>query len=162
MRAQLEQRRKAKEEILELQVRVLENESLTFSAKEDLKKELPQSETLLSDANFDLFSIARLEGDLTPEQVKSHEAAVENNQQKRNEWQEWQQTKLQATHLEYEGKAKLKKRTGLKGRIIWISVVSAAAAVALPAPFCLSYQPPVLALPRWPCWRPTSEPLPGR
>jgi hypothetical protein len=110
---------------------VLEKESLTFSAKEDLKKELPRSETLLSDANFDLFSIARLEGDLTPEQVKSHEAALENNQQKRDEWQEWQQTKLQASQLEYEGKEQLKKRRGPKGRIVWISMISAAATVAL-------------------------------
>lgn len=110
---------------------MLEKESLTFSGKEDLKKELPRSGTLLSDANFDLFSIARLEGDLTPEQEKKHEAALQNNRQKRNEWQAWQQTKLQASQLEYEGKEQLKKRTGPKGRIIWISVISAAAAVAL-------------------------------
>jgi hypothetical protein len=110
---------------------VLEKEPMTFSAKEDLKKELPRSESLLTEANFDLFSIARLEGDLTPEQVKSHEAAVANKRQKRIEWQAWQQTKLQASQLEYEGKQQLKKRSGPKGRIVWISVISAAATVAL-------------------------------
>jgi len=109
----------------------LEKESYVFSGKEQLKKELPHSGTVLSESNFDLYSIARMEGDLSPAQELEHEALLENEPEKRKDWKQWQQTRLQASPLEYQGKEKLKKRAGIKGRIIWLSVISAAAAVAL-------------------------------
>lgn len=109
----------------------LEKESLSFVGKEQLKKVLPQSGSLLSDSNFDLFSIARMERDLTSDQEMEHEAVLEHNPKKRSEWEQWQQTRLQASQVVFPGKKKLKKPAGVNGRIIWISVISAAAAVAL-------------------------------
>jgi hypothetical protein len=110
---------------------VLDDKPLVYSDKEDLKRELPRYGSRLSDSNFDLFSIARMEGDLTPEQEMEHERALEHNPQKRSNWIAWQQIRLQSAHMEYGGKEKLKKRSGWSGRTIWWSVISAAAAVAL-------------------------------
>jgi len=110
---------------------ILETAKVTFSGKEQLKKELPDSGSKLSNGNFDLFSIARLEGDLTTAQEMEHQAKVESDKQRIKEWQVWKQTKLQAQSVIFPGKQKLKKSTGINRRVIWLSLFSAAATVAL-------------------------------
>jgi hypothetical protein len=110
---------------------ILEKKFHAYPGKEELKKELPRRESVLSESNFDLFSIARLEGDLSPAQELEHEVLLERQDEKRKEWALWQHTRLKVTPVEYPGKEGLKRRTGRKGRIIWLSVISAAAAVAL-------------------------------
>ncbi|MEN8202806.1 MAG: hypothetical protein ABFS28_09445 [Bacteroidota bacterium] len=110
---------------------ILETDQVNFPGKDQLKKELPHSASVLTESNFDLFSIARMEGDLTISQAMEHEAVVENDPLKRRDWAQWQQARLQATHEEYRGKDELKKSTGIKRRVIWLSMISTAAAVTL-------------------------------
>jgi len=110
---------------------ILEDHKVIFSGKELLKKEFPNSESTLTASNFDLFSIARMEGDLTLAQEVEHKAMVEKDARRRTEWKQWQQTKLLTRVVEYQGKDELKKSNGLRRRIIWLSVISAAAAVTL-------------------------------
>lgn len=110
---------------------ILEVHKVGFSGKELLKKKFPNAASSLTASNFDLFSIARMEGDLTIAQEEAHESMVEKDAGRRSEWVQWKQTKLLAPAVEFQGKDKLKKSKGIRNRIIWLSVVSAAAAVAL-------------------------------
>jgi len=110
---------------------ILEDEQVIFAGKEQLKKELPHASSVLTESNFDLFSIARMEGDLNETQKREHKSLVEHNQQKSLEWEQWQLTRLPLPHVEYRGKNELKNSGGIRSRVIWLSVISAAAAVAL-------------------------------
>lgn len=118
-------------ELMEIEPWVLEGEELCFQNKEFLRKELPASSSILNDHNFDLFSIARMEGDLSDEQESAHQEMLSRDDLKFQQWMEWQQTRLQPGKLEFKGKEQLKRKRGPKNRMIWISVVSAAAALAL-------------------------------
>ena len=119
------------EGIKELNVWSLEKSSIVFPGKEQLKKEIPDASFMLTESNFDLFSIARLEGDLTNEQEKDHASMVAKNRDKRKEWAEWQQTKMNVDPIIYTHKKQLKHRKKISGRVIWISAVSSAAVIAL-------------------------------
>ena len=118
-------------ELEELEPVVLKGEKLFFGHPEMLKKELPDHRTVLGDHNFDMFSIARMEGDLTAQQIKDHQAMLETDHQKAKEWKHWQQTTLIGESHVYTNKEQLKHRLRGKSRMLWISVVSAAAAIAL-------------------------------
>ena len=109
----------------------LEAKTLSYPGKESLKKELPDSGTVPSESNFDLTSIARLEGDLTGEQERLHEALVNENSRLAAEWNTWQKLRLKAEPVEFSGKEQLKQKTGSGRRVLWITVLSSAAAVAL-------------------------------
>ncbi len=109
----------------------LEKSSIVFPGKEQLKKEIPDASFMLTESNFDLFSIARLEGDLTDKQEKDHTEMVSKNRDKRKEWAEWQQTKMIVAPIIFPHKNQLKRRKRINGRVIWISVLSSAAAIAL-------------------------------
>lgn len=115
----------------ELEPMVLTGEKLIFKNSELLKKEFPDHSSVLDDHNFDMFSIARMEGDLNPQQIQDHQFMLEADRQKAVLWKQWQQTRLVAESLAYPYKEQLKHRSPLKSRVLWISVVSAAAAVAL-------------------------------
>jgi len=119
------------EELAEIDPWVLEREKVLFRDKTILKKELPGAETELTDHNFDLFSIARLEGDLTGEQEQAHQNRLESDPEKVEEWLKWQQTRLVSGKILFKGKEKLKHRNGSSYRTLWISLVSAAAAITL-------------------------------
>lgn len=110
---------------------ILETSNIPFPAKEQLKKEFPDASFELMETNFDLFSIARLEGDLTKDQEGDHAVMVEKYEEKRNEWAEWQRTKLVSGNIIFTGKDQLKRRKGISSRVIWISIVSTAAVIAL-------------------------------
>ena len=109
----------------------LDSDAIVFEEKNRLKKEFPDHSTSLNSSNFDMFSIARLEGDLSPGQEADHELLVTHNSEMKKEWGSWRQTKLVAETILYNGKEKLVKTTGHRNRVIWISVISAAAAVAM-------------------------------
>ncbi len=109
----------------------LEPGKISFPGKEQLKKEMPDASCMLTTSNFDLFSIARLEGDLTREQEVDHASMVEKHQEKRKEWAGWQQTKLHAEPVLFTNKEVLKRKKGISGRVIWISVISSAAVIAI-------------------------------
>jgi hypothetical protein len=110
---------------------VLEPEKVFYSGREKLKKELPNADTGISESNFDLFSIARMEGDLTASQEWDHQQMVEGDEERRLEWSQWQQTRLVAREVIYRGKSSLRRKSGVKRGIIWLSVLSSAAAFAL-------------------------------
>jgi hypothetical protein len=109
----------------------LEPETVSYHGKEQLRKEVPNPASVLSDSNFDLFSIARLEGDLTHEQEKDHRHMVERDGEKLQKWLAWEQTKLVGETIHFMGKDQLKKNRKPNTRLIWISAVSSAAAIAL-------------------------------
>lgn len=109
----------------------LEPDNIAFPGKEQLKKEMPDASYMLTTTNFDLFSIARLEGDLTKEQEADHASMVKKHQEKRKEWAEWQQTKLHAEPVLFTHKELLKRKKGFSRRVIWLSVISSAAVIAI-------------------------------
>ncbi|MCK4881373.1 MAG: hypothetical protein KAS82_11950, partial [Bacteroidales bacterium] len=118
-------------ELTEMEPWVLEGEKICFHNSNLLKKEIPNHTTELSDHNFDLFSIARMEGDLDDKQEAAHQSMVAEDEGRSTQWLEWQQTRLVAEPLLFKGKEKLKQKKGEKNRVIWISVISTAAAIAL-------------------------------
>ena len=109
----------------------LEESRLVYPETELLKKQIPSAFTPLSEHNFDLFSIARMEGDLTAQQEESHQAMLAAEPEKQEEWKRWQQSRLLAEKVVFEGKANLKHSGRRKMSTIWLRVASAAAAVAL-------------------------------
>ena len=119
------------DELVEVNPWVLEEEKVLFRNKTILKKELPDAETKLSDFNFDLFSIARLEGDLNGEQEQEYQKKLEADPETVEEWIRWQRTRLVPERILFKGKENLKHRKGSNYRVLWISLVSAAAAVTL-------------------------------
>ncbi len=111
---------------------MLESEKIRFPGKEQLKKEFPDASFNLTEGNFDLFSIARMEGDLTAEQERDHTSMVEKDKGKSRRWSEWQQTRLVVPSIVYNGKKNLKRKKETKKiSVVWISVLSSAAAFAL-------------------------------
>jgi hypothetical protein len=109
---------------------ILEADQITYDGKEELKKILPDHGTGLTDVNFDLCSIARMEGDLTPEQERIHARQVEEKQMQ-DEWRAWQQTRLPREKIRYRGKSLLKHSPVSPGRMIWLGTATAAAASIL-------------------------------
>lgn len=118
-------------ELEELEPVVLSGEKLIFQHPEMLKKVLPDHHSVLEDHNFDLFSIARMEGDLMAQQIRDHQVMLEADHQKAAAWKQWQKTRLVEEHHVYQNKEELKHRVPVKSRVLWISVFSAAAAIAL-------------------------------
>jgi anti-sigma factor RsiW len=119
------------DELAEVHPWVLEEEKVLFRNKTILKKELPDAETKLTDFNFDLFSIARLEGDLNGEQEQEYQKKLEADPETVEEWIRWQRTRLVPESILFKGKENLKHQKGSNYRVLWISLVSAAAAVTL-------------------------------
>jgi hypothetical protein len=119
------------DELVEVNPWVLEEEKVLFRNKTILKKELPDAETMLTDFNFDLFSIARLEGDLNGEQEQEYQKKLEADPETVEEWIRWQRTRLVPDRILFKGKENLKHQNGSNYRVLWISLVSAAAAVTL-------------------------------
>lgn len=109
----------------------LEESRLVYPERELLKKQIPSAFTQLSEHNFGLFSIARMEGDLTAQQEESHQAMLAAEPGKQEEWKRWQQSRLLTEKLVFEGKTNLKRSSRRKMSKIWLRVASAAAAVAL-------------------------------
>ena len=118
-------------ELKEIEPWILEGEKVCFQNSKLLKKEFPNPSTILTDHNFDLFSIARLEGDLTIEQEADYQSMLELDDHNAQQWDEWKRTRLVPEPLLFQGKDRLLHRRDSKSRVIWISVISAAAAVAL-------------------------------
>jgi hypothetical protein len=102
-----------------------------FPEREKLKREWPEATSMLTRDNFDLFSIARMEGDLSREQEEAHQRMVSEDIQKYRQWSEWQHTRLVPERIVFKDRKILIRRRGLSRRIIWMSVGSAAATLAL-------------------------------
>jgi len=109
----------------------LKNRAVSFPGRDQLRKDIPMSGTPLSEANFDLFSIARMEGDLSLTQEEEHQSMVDREPEKLAEWSTWQKTRLVPGQIQYPGKIGLKRKKFFRTRMIWMGVVSAAATLAL-------------------------------
>lgn len=118
-------------ELTEIEPWVLEKEHISFQHSQFLKKEIPDPSSHLSEFNFDLFSIARMEGDLSEKQQADHQSMIRSSEIWSQQWSEWQQTSLSADEVVFHGKDQLKQKTGLRNRVLWISMISVAATVAL-------------------------------
>ncbi len=118
-------------ELAEIEPWILEGEKVSYENSQLLKKELPDHSTILTDHNFDLFSIARQEGDLSDTQVAAHQNMVEADDVNAQLWEQWQQASLVPRPLKFEGKDKLRRSKKPSFRVITLGVISAAAAVAL-------------------------------
>lgn len=118
-------------ELSEMDLWILEPEKVHFQNSKLLRKEIPSHSTILENHNFDLFSIARMEGDLNSDQIMAHQTLVEADDHIAQEWMEWQRAILVPEPLVFEGKDQLRRRNGSGPRVIILSVISAAAAVAM-------------------------------
>lgn len=119
----------------------LEADLANFPYSESLKKELPGAHSKFEKKHFELFSIARLEGDLTPEQLAGHQKAILEDSALAKEWVSWQNAHLNPEQIIFEGKDQLKHYKENKIRHMWYWSISAAAAISLI--FILFRQSPV-------------------
>jgi hypothetical protein len=115
----------------DLDLLYLEKSHVSFPSRDQLRKDIPTSDTRLSAAKFDLFSIARMEGDLSPQQEEEHQSMVDQDQMRRLEWSTWQKTRLVPEQIRFPGKKILKRKKNVKGRAVWLSLLSAAATLTL-------------------------------
>ena len=118
-------------ELSEMEPWILEGEEVHYENSQLLKKEFPNHSTILTEHNFDLFSIARTEGDLSGEQVAAHQNMVNADDLNAKHWEQWQQTRLVPEPIIFEGKGKLRHSHRPRIRVITMAVISAAAALAL-------------------------------
>jgi len=110
---------------------ILPREEIEYPDKNALRKTMPDSHTPLSVSNFDLFSIARLEGDLTETQVREHELMLKEQPVLQSEWEQWLQTRLTGEDIVFPWKESLRHKPPLFRRLPLSAILSAAAAVAL-------------------------------
>jgi hypothetical protein len=115
----------------EMQPMVLESEMIPCPLKAVFKKEFPLPGSALAGHNFDMFSIARMEGDLTPGQIEEYDHLIGKDKERNQEWIAWQQMRLTPEHFAFRGKEKLKRSRWRKNIVIWEGAFSAAAAIAI-------------------------------
>ncbi len=120
---------------------VLPRGDYKYPDKERLKRSLPGSSSAVSEKQFDLFSIARLEGDLTTEQERAHDRLMESDDQLKAEWEQWKQTRLKAPPVSYGNKRGLRKRVPVNRPVLRIAALSSAAAIALLAILLRPFHP---------------------
>jgi hypothetical protein len=118
-------------ELTELESCFMEGKPLSFPHSASLKKGFPDAATVLTEQNFDMFSIARLEQDLSEEQTRAHQAMLEVDDHKAAQWIQWQQSRMIPETVVFPEKGRLYRRKESKSRLIWMSVVSAAAVLIL-------------------------------
>lgn len=109
----------------------LEAKTVAWDGKSDLRKEIPHEGSVVSVRNFDLFSIARMEGDLNDRQERDFIRLIGEDEEKMEEWLRWKEMKLIGENISFDGKKTLKQRYASRSRVIWISIASAAAAITL-------------------------------
>lgn len=109
----------------------LEAETVSWKGKSDLRKEIPHDGSVVSERDFDLFSIARMEGDLNDRQERDFISLIGEDEEKMVEWLSWKEMKLIGKSISFDGKKTLKQRSVPRSRVIWISIASAAAAITL-------------------------------
>jgi len=109
----------------------LEKDKVLFPGRDQLRKDISMAGASLSETHFDLFSIARMEGDLSRAQEEEHQSMVEQEPAKREEWIAWQRTRLVPGQVQFPGKKNLKRRKFAGTRVLWTGAISAAATLTL-------------------------------
>lgn len=80
---------------------------------------------------FDHLSFARLEGELSKEELELHEKAMAEDVGLEKEWALWQHARLDAAPVIFEAKHKLRRSISHNNRRLIIAVISTAASIAL-------------------------------
>ena len=117
----------------------LEIEEVRYPSRGGLKRRIPQKPMDIDETDFDLFSVARLEGDLSVEQNARHDEIIREDNEKMKGWDLWKQTRLVARTVRFPGKAGLKRDPGIlrrintmaRGRMFRLAAVATAAVIAL-------------------------------
>jgi hypothetical protein len=120
----------------------LPRDHIEFPHKHTLKKEIPDGDARPAAHNFDLFCIARMEGDLSAKQVREHDLMIEEDPDLQTTWRSWQKTRLRGDTVRFPGKNKLKRKVPGYRSIQWITLISSAAAIALIAVILTHRHPP--------------------
>lgn len=132
------------EELTAFELHTITAPHLPFPGKESMKKEMPVGETGVSDANFDMYCIAFLEGDLSENQRGAFEAYLAKHPRRKKELEAFKATYLVPARVTYPNKGRLKHRNiRLMNWRIMVPVAAAAAItlmILLRAPYT---QPPV-------------------
>ena len=108
---------------------MLEAEEVFFPGKAALHKVIPDHNSKFSENDFDLFSIAMLEGDLSVAQEEEYLQVIEGDDEKFREWLLWKKMRLEEDSIFYEHKGQLKKKKAPRFSLVWISIASAAAVI---------------------------------
>ncbi|HDR68753.1 MAG TPA: hypothetical protein ENN61_06835 [Bacteroidaceae bacterium] len=106
----------------------LEPEKITFQDKEQLKKIFPGEDSWPSQSNFDMFSIAYLENDLSPSQIKEFEYFLNHHPEFRKEFELWANARLVKENIPFSLKHHLKKTVGRRIISLWMLTSTAVAA----------------------------------
>lgn len=118
-------------ELKEFDLLFLSPNDIRMPSKDALKKEILKSTDALTPQNFDIYSIAFLENDLTEYQRSIFETFIENDSTYRKSFQLMQKTYLKAGAIPFPQKARLKKRPRAVINLRLILPFAAAAAIAL-------------------------------
>jgi hypothetical protein len=98
------------QELTAYEIQAISKPHLRFPGKEFLKKEFPVEGTHVRDANFDMYSIAFLEGDLDKAQQARFEAYLAQHPEKKRELETFKATFLDPAPVTYPQKDRLKHR----------------------------------------------------
>ncbi len=121
-----------KEELKSFKPVKLEAEKIQYKDKDKLKKNV--SDLLFAEKNFNKTCIARLEGDLTPQQQKEFDEYLNKNPELKKQYKKFTKTKLKPFAVFYQNKSGLKKMRIIhdkRYRRIVTGIISMAASVIL-------------------------------
>lgn len=138
----LEENPDLKEEFNELTKYNINPPVFQFPNKDLLRKSFND----INESQFDYLCVAGTEGDLNEEQAKELAAAVENDPEKRRNYDIIRKIKLSAPAVEFRYKSRIKKLT-LPAKIIRISVIGLSAAASVLLLFSILNQTPSVVKP---------------
>jgi hypothetical protein len=125
-------------------------EDIMMPAKKSLKKEIPTAAEAISEHNFEMYSIAYLENDLTEYQRSLFEGFISRDEKYQADFSLMKKTVLQTEAIPFPHKSRLRKRSKAVINLRIILPFAAAAAIALlllvRADF-LSIEPEIAAVP---------------
>jgi len=111
-----------------LEIQPLQPGTEVCPSREKLKMVFPGKDEDITDANFDMYCIARLENDLQPEEEERLDKYLEENPLKQVDYKYYQSTKLIKKEIPFPGKSHLKKhKTRTLTAIVRVSFATAAA-----------------------------------
>jgi hypothetical protein len=119
------------EELAAFEIHAITAPHLPFQGKESLKKEFPGDGTSVNDANFDMYCIAFLEGDLDNRQQAGFEAYLAAHPGRARELEVYKATFMTPAPVPYPQKNRLKHRGLRLTNWRFMVPVAAAASIAL-------------------------------
>lgn len=109
----------------------IQAEEIIMPGKQKLKKEIPGSTDIVNDLNFEMFTIAYLENDLSDHQRGLFETFLHTDQEYKASFDLMKKVYLKSEHISYPAKSKLKKRNIRTFNYRILVPVAAAATIAL-------------------------------